>query len=230
MGASYASIDMELSIADTMIRMAFDNNMVDARVLNAFSTVKRKLRPGSNVRSRILHFDEYLNLIAVAPQHLKPIIITGYNTGMRMGELLKLQWQFIDRQRGFIRLPLTITKEGRHKIIPINHHVDAVLKRTPRALMHDFVFTYQGRSFSEGGIKRSFRTACKNARIAYGRKTPNGLTFHDIRRTFKNQMMYAGIDKAYRDAIVGHRLKGMDIYYLVLSEESLKEAMKKYTV
>ena len=93
------------------------------------------------------------------------------------------------------------------KNIPINHYVAKVLNNTPRAVHHDFIFTYRGNSFSEGGIKRSFKTACINAGVPYGRKTPNGITFHDFRRTFKTSMLTAGVDKVYRDAIVGHSLK-----------------------
>ena len=83
----------------------------------------------------------------------------------------------------------------------------------PRALKHDFVFTYKGSSIGEGGIKRSFRTACKNAGVPYGRKTPNGITFHDIRRSVKTNMLDAGVDKIHRDLIFGHSLKGMDVHY-----------------
>ena len=43
-------------------------------------------------------------------------------------------------------------------------------------------------------------------------------------------MAVAGIDKVYRDAILGHSLKGMDAYYIVPTDESLTEAMLKYTV
>ena len=63
----------------------------------------------------------------------------------------------------------------------------------------------------------------------YGRKIQNGLTFHDFRRTFKTSMLTAGVEKVYRDAIVGHSLKGMDIHYLVLSDELLKAAMDQFT-
>jgi integrase len=69
----------------------------------------------------------------------------AYNTGMRLGELRHLQWGHIDREKGFIRLPADLTKEGRDKTIPMNHHVRRVLADLPRALAHDFVFTYSGK-------------------------------------------------------------------------------------
>ena len=228
-GAAFATIDMEISLAGTMINKAFDNDMIDGRVLKAFRSVKRKLKPGSNARSRLVSVIEYLKIIAQAPHHLKGIVITAYNTGMRMGEILGLRWSFVDRDKSFFRLPPELTKEDKPKNVPINHHVEKVLNNTMRAVHHDFVFTYGGNSFSEGGIKRSFKTTCKNANVPYGRKTRDGITFHDFRRTFKTSMLTAGVDKVYRDAIVGHSSKGMDAYYLVLSDESLKNAIDIYT-
>jgi len=228
-GAAFATIDMEISLAGTMINKAFDNDMVDGRVLKAFRSVKRKLKPGSNARSRLVSVIEYLKIIEQAPQHLKGIVITAYNSGMRMGEILGLRWSFVDRDNSFFRLPPELTKEDKPKNVPINHHVEKVLNNSLRAVHHDFVFSYRGNSFSEGGIKRSFKTTCKNSGVPYGRKTRDGITFHDFRRTFKTSMLIAGVDKVYRDAIVGHSLKGMDVHYLVLSDELLKNAMDIYT-
>jgi len=103
------------------------------------------------------------------------------------------------------------------------------LESVPRSINHDFVFTYRGKNIEENGIKKSFKTACKNAGIPHGRKTENGLTFHDIRRTVKTNMLKAGLEKEYRDTILGHSLKGMDVHYLVLDDKTLAEAMERYT-
>ena len=126
-------------------------------------------------------------------------------------------------------LEFAIHKEKRDKNIPINQHVKEILDSVPRALNHDYVFTYRGQSFEEGGIKKSFTTACKNAGIPHGRKTENGITFHDLRRTAKTNMLKARLEKEYRDTILGHSLKGMDVHYLVLDDNTLTEAMNKFT-
>jgi integrase len=229
-GIADATIDMEIGIPKTMIIKAFDNDMVDGRVLKAFRRVKPKLEKGSNARERILTFAEYLKLIDKAPQHLRAFIIIAYNTGMRTGEIRLLKWSYIDRKKGFIRLPKEITKEKKAKNIPINHHVKGVLDGIPRNIAHGYVITYRSNPIvSYGGLKGSFKIACKNAEIPQGRKTPNGIIFHDIRRTVKTNMLDAGVNKVYRDLILGHSLKGMDTYYLKPSEETLKLAMEKYT-
>jgi hypothetical protein len=42
-------------------------------------------------------------------------------------------------------------------------------------------------------------------------------------------MLRAGVDKVYRDKILGHSVKGMDVHYLRLAEEDLHRAMDKFT-
>jgi len=42
-------------------------------------------------------------------------------------------------------------------------------------------------------------------------------------------MLNAGIDKVYRDTILGHSLGGMDINYMAFSESDLKRNMDRYT-
>ena len=148
-----------------------------------------------------------------------------YVRGIRL-----LKWSYVDRKKGFIRLPKEITKEKKAKNIPINHHVKALLDGIPRNITHGYVISYKGNPITTyGGLKGSFKTACKNAGVPKGRKTPNGIIFHDIRRTVKTNMLEAGVDKVYRDLILGHSQRGMDAYYLKPNEETLKQAMDKYT-
>jgi integrase len=149
---------------------------------------------------------------------------------MQLGELRLLKWSYVDKVNKYLRLPLEVTKEGRPKNIPINHHVRKTLDSLPRSILHDFIFTYKGQPITNaGGLKRSFKTACKKAGIPYGSKRQNGLIFHDIRRMVKTNMLTAGVDKVHRDLILGHSLQGMDVHYMAPDEETLKEAMEKYT-
>jgi len=42
-------------------------------------------------------------------------------------------------------------------------------------------------------------------------------------------MLTAGVDKVHRDLILGYSLRGMDVHYMAPDDETLKEAMAKYT-
>jgi len=229
-GKAPATIDMEVVIAKTMVTKGFDNDLVDGRTVKAFRTVKRKLRKAANARKRTLTIEEYLKLVAVAPDHLRAFLTLAFNTGMRTGELRALRWSHIDREKWVIRLPADLTKEKRSKIIPLNHHVKAILAELPRAIHHNYVLTYLNEPIiTPGGIKNSFISACGKAGIPYGQHEPNGITFHDIRRTVKTNMLNASVDKVHRDIILGHALHGMDVHYMAPSEDDLHRAMTKYT-
>jgi len=42
-------------------------------------------------------------------------------------------------------------------------------------------------------------------------------------------MAQAGVDKSFRDTILGHSLRGMDRHYIKPSDEMLTDAMDTYT-
>lgn len=82
---------------------------------------------------------------------------------------------------------------------------------------NDYVFTFGGKPIiGPGGVKNSLKGACKKAGVPYGRETPNGIIMHDFRRTAKTNMTTAGVNKIYRDLILGHSLQGMDVHYIPL--------------
>jgi len=228
-GRAFATIDMEVKITQTMVTKAFDNDKVSGDALKAFRKVKRLLKKGSNARKTTISIQQYLGLLDNSPAHLKAVLIIAFNTAMRKGEIRSLRWEHIDRKNMMIRLPAKLTKEKRDKDIPINHHVKAVLDNLPRAI-NGYVVTYQGKQLTQkDSFKRSLGSACKKAGVLYGRKIKGGITFHDIRRTVKTNMVNAGVDKAYRDTILGHSLEGMDAHYVVPNDKTLTEAIEKYT-
>ena len=226
-GAALATVDMELSIAKTMINKAFDNDLLAGHTLRAFRLIKRQLKPKSNARDRILAPTEYLTLLSHAPAHLKQILAVAYNTGMRRGEITGLTWSMVDHTRAFFRLPADLTKEKKPKVVPINKHVAAVLDALPTGLPQGHVFRYRKEPIFS--IRKSLASACAQAGIPYGLRTENGFRFHDIRTTVKTNMLRAGVDKAIRDTILGHALTGMDAYYLRPSEADLRRAMTRFT-
>jgi len=146
---------------------------------------------------------------------------------MRPEEMYKLTWKHIDQ--GFIRLPAELTKTTEARSIPINHHVQTLLDSLPKPIRRNLpVLTYRGKTISHK-VRKSFVTACREAKIPYGMKTPDGLVMRDTRRSVDTHMVAAGLQDPYRKTIVGHVLEGMDRHYVKPSEEDLKGAMDQYT-
>jgi len=226
-GRSPRTVDYEISVVKTMVTKAFHHQKTDGKPVLTFKLVKRKLKTGKNARTQTLSCGDYMNLISCCPHHLRSIVITAFHTGMRLGELLNLRWPYVDRKAAMIRLPAELVKTENPRRIPINHHVEKLFSALPRSINHDYVFMYRGARIA--CIKKSFISACKDAGVLYGRKTVGGVTFHDIRRTVKTNMLAAAVDKTYRDLIVGHELTGMDRNYIAPPDEQLTVAMDKYT-
>jgi integrase len=237
-----STIDTELSIVKTMVNKAFRAGRfeingrvvkIDGDLIRAFDSLSRKLVSGSNARDRLVSIEEYLKLCKAAPKHLEGMMVIALNTGLRPGEITGLKWSYIDRDAMMIRLPLEAIKEGKKtgkgKNVPINHNVKTVLGSQVRALHHDYVFSYQNKPLrGPQGAKKAFILACKRAGITYGSQG-SGLILPDFRRTAKTYMAQAGVDKSFRDIILGHSLRGMDRHYIKPSDAMLTDAMDTYT-
>lgn len=227
-GRAKATIDMETTYAKAMIKVAFYNDKVSGRTLKTFNTVERLLPFRGNTRDRKMSVKEYLSLVKVALPHLRDILIVAFNTGMRKGEILNLQWHNIDKITGFIRLSEKETKEKKKKSIPINANVKKVFDKIKKSPDHDHLFTYLGKPI-DMGLRNSFKAACEAAGIKFGMKVEGGIRFHDIRGTVKTNMLSAGVDKTTRDALLGHSLEGMDAIYIRVPDDDLRKAMDLYT-
>jgi integrase len=228
-GVADATVDYEIKVAQAAVTKAFDNDKVDGACLKPFRRTKRLLKFGANARNEKVTVAQYLKLLDIVPSYYRPVLVIAYNTGMRKGEIKQLKWSYIDWDDMMIRLPKEVTKEGKPKSIPINHHVKTVLDKLPRTI-HDYILTYKGRPMTgKGNMRSQFPRACKKAKIPYGRKQAGGITFHDIRTAVKSYMEEAGVGEARRDAILGHSKKGMDAHYLFVSDESLGQGMDQYT-
>src|SRR5882724_4303247 len=71
----------------------------------------------TNVRQGFLSDEQYAKLRDELPPELKPLFVTGYETGVRLGELKAIEWPQVDVEAGFISLE--VTKNGEPRLVPI---------------------------------------------------------------------------------------------------------------
>jgi len=229
-GLAPSTIDKEIRMIKTMVKKWFDNDKVGGRVLKAFNGIEKKMVKGENARERTITCEEYLKLIknAFTPS-FKGVLTVAYHTGMRAGEIAKLQYSYYDKKANVFKLPKEITKEKKAKTIPVTRTVKNIISKAIRCTHHDYIFySTLNNPYDKWAFSKLFEKTCYDAEIPYGQKAKNGATFHDIRRTVKTNMVAAGIDQVYRDLILGHSLKGMDIHYIKPSVKKLVNEMNKY--
>jgi len=80
-----------------------------------------KLLKENNERVRVLTDAEEGCLMAVLPPYLQPLVVVALHTGMRWGELAKLEWRDLDFNTRSVAVTEAKSGEGRH--IPMNQVV-----------------------------------------------------------------------------------------------------------
>jgi integrase len=226
-GKAPATVDREVGVVKTMIFRACDNDILGDRTRILFQKVKNVLKRNANARDIVLLPDRFEALLANSPSHLVGVIATAYYTGMRKGEILGLTWDKVDLENRFIRLDAADTKDKEPRLIPICDELHEILKRQPKALHHNHVFTYKGNPIATN-FKRSFATACKNAGIPHGRKVKDGITFHDLRHTFNTYMRKAGVAESVIMKITGHSTREMFDRYNTIDADDARDAMEMF--
>ncbi|NIP31546.1 MAG: tyrosine-type recombinase/integrase [Candidatus Dadabacteria bacterium] len=110
----------------------------------------------NNQIERILSLEEEKRLIESSSNHLRPIIITALNTGMRRGEILGLRWNDVDLDNNLITITQTNSKSKRQRKVPIN----SVLRKQLAKLKlksggNDYVFL-SNKGCQAPGIRSTF--------------------------------------------------------------------------
>jgi len=191
--------------------------------LIAFNPARRAtLRKENNRRLRFLTIEECKILLDCCPSlTLRQIVELALNTGMRKGELLRLEWEHINLRRGF--LEILDQKNGEYDTIPLNERTLEILRSIPRRLDSKYVFPGKkpGKPFQD--LKRQFEKAIKIANL-------EDVTFHTLRHTAASYLVMEGIDLTTVKEILRHKSISMTLRYAHLSpkhKQSAVEALAK---
>ena len=153
--------------------------------------------------------------------HLYAIVCVALHTGLRRGEILRLQWPDVDFKAGKLHVVSreegpTKTRESRS--VPMNRTVSDVLKRHPRRLDTPYVFvSSEGKPFLS--VHYGFCGAVQRAGI-------NHVRFHDLRHTFASQLVMAGVDIRTVQELLGHKDIKMTMRYAHLAPDHMKRAVE----
>jgi integrase len=160
-----------------------------------------KLLNPNNVRDRILSSEETARLFAAAAEtddFIRPLFHLLFNTGMRLGEALALEWADIefDHQRIVIRR----SKSGEGRKVPLRSILaDELIRWKPHARGSRWVFPAR---YDASKPMQSIRKGWLRLVNAAG---VDNLRPHDLRHNFTSVLQAQGVADSIIMAITGHK-------------------------
>ncbi|MFY9912834.1 MAG: site-specific integrase [Candidatus Sulfotelmatobacter sp.] len=217
-GASNGSINRELAALKRMFNLAAAMTPPKVSHVPYIPMLKE-----SNVRKGFFEHSEFLALRRELPEYLKVVLMFGYYTGARVGEILNLKWSQVDSKGGTVNLDPGTTKNDQPRTIPLVHELVESLKSL-RALTHpqsDYVFQRRGKRIRAFYV--AWKSACERAGV-------RGRLFHDLRRTAVRNMVRAGVPERVAMAISGHKTRSIFDRYNIVSERDLQLAARRLDI
>ncbi len=221
-----ASINRTIELLRHMLNWAVGREYLDRTPFRrGTETLIRRLREDNQRRRRISENEED-RLLAEAPAHVRALIVTALDTGMRRGEMLALRFGDIDFARGLITLRGDTTKSRKTRLVPFSTarlravlewlRLDAEGKKKP----DDAVVFADEIGDPLGSFRTSWVTTVLKAHgikpewKAYGwtALTPEcaeqfrriDLHWHDLRHEYASRLVENGVPLAQVRDLLGH--------------------------
>lgn len=199
-----------------------------AREWNLIEEVPRvqflKARPPA---MRFLEPADARRLVAAAPPgYWKALVVTALHTGLRVSELIGLEWRDVDFGRGVILVQRGVVgrhvappKSNRCRHVAMSEEVHAALAALPRTSERVFPVPSDVRhpyDFLRTGLRR----------IAARADLQSGVGWHMLRHSFASHLVCAGAPLRVVQEALGHSSYEMTLRYAHLDVSALRETMK----
>lgn len=174
-----------------------------------------------NARSRFLTKHDAKRLISACSDKIRLVVQAALYTGMRRGELMKMEWSWVDLGYRMINIPGSATKTGRGRHVPISDEMltvinEAGMKKAPGC---QNVFHWEGKGLKPSQMEKYWR----RARDSIGLED---FRFHDTRHAAASWMVMGGANLFTVGTILGHEDYKSTQRYAHLSPGHLREAME----
>lgn len=218
------TINNHLGILSAMLNKAVDWEKLDSAPKVKLIKVKRSDKP----KFAYLDFGETDRVIEAAEPEFEPMLVVGFKTGLRPGELFALRWEDVDLVKRQICVKRTYTKGrfgptkgGRGRHVPLTTEALAALRQIEKRskLRGELVFSdADGEPITISKFRRVLQRACRKAGVK--RVTPKAL-----RHTFASHLAMRGKTQRQIQKLLGHANLRTTERYAHLAPASLHDAV-----
>jgi integrase len=226
-GLSRSSICLIRDVIGGPLSFAVDEELIPLNPASGI-TKKLQLRRDRKIEIEPLNTEEvklFLESCQIHELEHYPFFLCAFRTGMRLGELLGLQWGDVDWHGKFIRVSrsyklgrMTPTKTGKIRRVDMSDHLLKTLRnlhtiRKQQALkgglgeVIDSIFHRGGKPMEQNYIRRVFKRLLVKAGL-------REIRLHDVRHTYASLLLSDGASPVYVKEQLGHTSIQMtvDIY------------------
>jgi integrase len=212
-GMSNSNINNSLTVLRRMFWLQVEENHFPQTLVPHFPMLRKDA-----ARRDYLTPAEFEKVLTHLTPAVRPLAIVAFNSGARRGELLKLRWEQVNLQEGY--LTFLDTKNGEDRDVPIIAEAKAALEALRKAHpVSEYVFVRKN-----GERLKDFRRAWQNAVVKAGF---TGRKFHGLRRGMATRLMASGIDSQTARMITGHKDAATFEKYRQLRRDVILQAGRK---
>ena len=155
--------------------------------------------------------------------HLRPLVITALNTGLRRGELLGLQWGNVNFSAKILTVTAATAKSGHTRRVPLNKEALDIFERWHERQQKPKSDAYVFPSH-DGARMKGIDTAWGSLMKTAGLKN---FRLHDCRHHFASKLVQAGVDLYTVKELLGHSEIAMTERYSHLAPDNLRAAVER---
>lgn len=164
-------------------------------------------------------------LLSKADTRLRMIILCAADGGMRRTEIVKMRWDWIDRDESVIRLPGWACKSGRARAVAMTARMLEAIDAIPRHLRSPFVLTNPetGEPYGTTTVDCWFRDAADEAGLQAS-PADRRVVLHDLRRGMGSNAVRRGMRLDVVSKLLGHASLDQTRDYVEIVDTDIKAA------
>ncbi len=181
---------------------------------NPFDSVT--LPKGDKQRTRYLSVEESIKVVKESPDWLRPMIILGLDTGLRLTNICELAWNQVDFFSKTIQIEKTKNQAG--VCIPMTERVLKTLRELRRddSFCNAWVF---GKKYKRDQVSKAFKRVCRRLKL-------EDVTFHTLRHSFCSHLAINGANLNDIASVAGHKDLRSARRYSHLNSDRKREVIK----
>jgi integrase len=225
-----------------VLRMVFRDARDRALLVDDPTEFVKTVKSKKVLERRPFTMDEIRKVLPHCDDEWRSMVLFGYCTGQRLGDIARFQWKNVDLRKQSVSLvtsktdkPLTIPLPPdllNHLTAlptpidddqPIHPRAFAIVKEQGKT---GHLSNHFGAILAKAGL-RKITTHKTTGKGRSAKRETNGLSFHSLRRSTATYLHEAGVPQSVAMALIGHDSEDIHSIYVNVGEEAMRSAAKK---